>query len=110
MNKLTKITYFEISGFHLTWLLLGIMFGEGILFGIRVFEEIQMFHVGQTILVGVSGILIYKNQEKRGNVLLAISVLSTYIIEFGHRMYWLPLGLFLSMYPQQGHHRPSHFM
>ena len=90
MGKLTKITFFGISGIHLTWLLLGIMFGEGILFGIRVFEELQIFHVVQAILVGISGILIYKNQEKRGYVLLAVSILSTYITEFGHRMYWWP--------------------
>ena len=90
MTRLTTIMFFGISGIHLIWLILGIMFGEGIIFGIRVFEEIQIFHVVQAILVVISGILIYKNQERKGYVLLAMSILSTYITELGHRVYLWP--------------------
>jgi hypothetical protein len=84
-----KISY-GIAGFHLFWLFLIFIFGEGILFGHRYFDGIiRIFSGIEIIITIVSVILIIKNR-KLGYVLLAISILSTVIIELGHLIHLWP--------------------
>jgi len=86
-NTVVKIGCFVIIVFHLFWLILGFMFGEGILFGHRCFDDvIRTFNGTQIMVTIVSLALILKNKPV-GFVLLAITILSTYIIELGHWMF-----------------------
>ena len=66
------------------------MVGEGILFGHRYFDDIIRIFTGiEIIILTVSIVLIFRDKQI-GYVLLTISILSTYIIAFGHRMFWWP--------------------
>ena len=86
-NIVVKIGCFAIIVFHLFWLILGFMFGGGILFGHRYFDDvIRTFNGTQIMVTIVSLALIFKNKPV-GFVLLAITILSTYIIELGHWMF-----------------------
>ena len=84
-----KWIFFVLGGFHLLWLSIGILFGEGILFGFRVFEEIQFFNIIQIFVTGLSIFLVIRNSNK-GYIMFAVSLISTYLIQFGHHMYWWP--------------------
>jgi hypothetical protein len=89
-SKLIKFGCSGIVAFHLLWLSILFIAGEGILFGHRYFDEIiRTFSVIEIILSIVSLILIFK-EKSIGYVLLTISILSTYIIQLGHRMLWWP--------------------
>jgi len=89
-NKTVKICCSAITGFHLFLLSIIFMVGEGILFGHRYFDEtIRTFTGIEIVLSAVSLFLIFKDKQV-GYILLAISILSTYIITFGHRMLWWP--------------------
>lgn len=89
-NKITKIGCSVAIGFHLIWLSFGIMAGEGILFGLRYFDEvIRIFNGAEIIISIVSVILIFK-ERKIGYILFAVTILSTYIIELGHWMLLWP--------------------
>ena len=66
------------------------MVGEGILFGHRYFDDVIRIFTGiEIIILTVSIVLIFRDKQI-GYVLLTISILSTYIIAFGHRMFWWP--------------------
>jgi len=85
-NKTVKIGCSAVTGFHLFLLSTIFMVGEGILFGHRYFDEaIRTFTGIEIVLSAVAIFLIFK-EKQMGYVLLATSVLSTYIIQFGHRM------------------------
>ncbi|QMU55222.1 MAG: hypothetical protein GKS07_10205 [Nitrosopumilus sp.] len=91
MNRKTaKIGCSAIAGFHLFFLSTIFMVGEGILFGFRYFDDVIRIFTGiEMIISTVSIILIFKDKQM-GYVILALSILSTYIIMFGHRMLWWP--------------------
>jgi len=85
--KIIKISCSITISFHLLWLSVFILVGEGILFGHRYFDEtIRIFSGIEIILSIVSIILIFK-EHKIGYLLLAITILSTYIIQLGHRIF-----------------------
>jgi len=89
-NKTAKIGCFAAAGFYFFLLSTIFMMGEGILFGHRYFDEtIRTFTGIEIVLSVVSVFLIFKDKQI-GYILLAISILSTYIIAFGHRMFWWP--------------------
>jgi len=89
-NKTAKMGCSAIAGLHLFLLSAIFMAGEGILFGFRYFDEtIRTFTGIEIVLSVVSLFLIFKGKQI-GYVLLAVSILSTYVIAFGHRMLWWP--------------------
>ncbi|MGH1568134.1 MAG: hypothetical protein ACRBBZ_02890 [Nitrosopumilus sp.] len=89
-GKTAKIICSTVTGSHLFLLSTIFMVGEGILFGHRHFDDVIRIFAGiEIILSSVSLFLIFK-EKQIGYVLLTVSVLSTYIIQFGHRMLWWP--------------------
>lgn len=66
------------------------MVGEGILFGQRYFDEVIRTFTGIEIILSVVSLFLIFKEKKVGYVLLTASILSTYIIQFGHRMLWWP--------------------
>ena len=89
MISTEKLIFAIIVPFHIFWLIASFLFGEGILFGIRVVGDLlRIFVCIELVLTITSIVFIYKN-NKIGYVLFTISLISTYVIEFGHRMgYW----------------------
>ena len=78
------------TSLHLFFLSTIFMVGEGILFGHRYFDDVIRIFTGiEIIILTVSIVLIFRDKQI-GYVLLTISILSTYIIAFGHRMFWWP--------------------
>lgn len=91
MNKKTvKIGCYTVTGFHLFLLNTIFMVGEGILFGFRYFDEIIRMFTGIEMIISIVSIVLIFKDKQIGYVLLASSILSTYIIIFGHRMLWWP--------------------
>ncbi|WP_048115632.1 hypothetical protein [Nitrosopumilus adriaticus] len=89
-NKITKIGCSVGVGIHLFFLSTIFMVGEGILFGIRFFDEVIRVFTGVEILISIISVILIFKDKPIGFVLLAISVLSTYVIQFGHRMFLWP--------------------
>jgi len=86
-NKTTKIGCFVITGFHLFLLNTIFMVGEGILFGFRYFDEIIRIFTGIEMIISIVSVVLIFKDKQMGYVLLALSILSTYIIALGHRMF-----------------------
>lgn len=81
-----KIIFACIVAFHIFWMVIAFMMGEGILFGHRYFNDVMRIFAGLEILLALaSSVLIYKN-IRIGYVFFAIAAGSTYVISFGHRM------------------------
>lgn len=90
ISNIEKIIFACIVAIHMFWLVLISMVGEGIVFGTRSFDEVIRTFTGLEILLTIiSTVFIYKN-NKIGYVIFAISLLSTYVIIFGHRLGWWP--------------------
>lgn len=89
-TKVTKIGCSVATGFHLLWLSFGIMAGEGILFGLRYFDEVIRIFNGTEIIISVVSIILIFKERKIGYILFAVTILSTYIIQLGHWMFWWP--------------------
>lgn len=89
-NKTVKIGCSAVTGFHLFLLSTIFMIGEGILFGIRYFDDVTRVFTGIEMAISVVSVVLIFKDKKIGYVLLALSVLSTYIITLGHRMLWWP--------------------
>jgi hypothetical protein len=89
-NKTAKIGCSAVTGFHLFLLSAIFMAGEGILFGHRYFDEVIRTFTGIEIVLSVMSLLLIFKEKQIGYVLLTVSILSTYIIQFGHRMLWWP--------------------
>jgi hypothetical protein len=89
-NKTAKIGYSAVTGFHLFLLSAIFMAGEGILFGHRYFDEVIRTFTGIEIVLSVMSLLLIFKEKQIGYVLLTVSILSTYIIQFGHRILWWP--------------------
>jgi hypothetical protein len=66
------------------------MVGEGILFGNRYFDDVIRTFTGIEMIISILSIVLIFKDKQIGYVLLAISILSTHIITFGHRMFWWP--------------------
>ena len=85
--------------------------GEGILFGHRYFDEVIRTFTGVEIVLSVTSLFLIFKEKQMGYVLLIVSVLCTYIIQFGHRMLWWPceyciLWICSIMYVQTSFHFP----
>ncbi len=89
-NKITKIGCSVAVGFHLSWLSFGLVAGEGILFGHRYFDEVIRTFSGIEAIISIVSIILIFKERKIGYVLLAATILSTYIIELGHWMLLWP--------------------
>lgn len=90
-----KFIFTCIVAFHIFWLIIEFMFGEGILFGHRYFDNTIRLYAGFEILLTLaSSVIIYKN-NRIGYLFFAISVGSTLVIGWGHR-----LGLWYCSYCQ----------
>lgn len=89
-NKTAKMGCSAIACFHLFLLSTIFMVGEGILFGHRYFDEVIRTFTGIEIVLSVVSLFLIFKEKQVGYVLLAVSILSTYIITFGHRMLWWP--------------------
>lgn len=89
-SKTTKIACSAVTGLHLFLLGTIFMIGEGILFGHRYFDEVIRTFTGLEIVLFVMALFIIFKEKQIGYVLLAVSILSAYIIQFGHRMLWWP--------------------
>ena len=89
-NKIIKIGCSIGMSFHLFFLNTIFMVGEGILFGHRYFDDVIRTFTGIEIIISIVSIVLIFKDKQIGYVLLAISILSTYIIAFGHRMFWWP--------------------
>ena len=89
-NKTVKIGCSAVTCFHLFLLGTIFMVGEGILFGHRYFDEVIRIFTGIEIILSVVSLFLIFKEQKAGFVLLTVSILSTYIIQFGHRMLWWP--------------------
>jgi len=66
------------------------MVGEGILFGHRYFDDVIRTFTGIEMIISIASIVLIFKDKQIGYVLFAISILSAYIIAFGHRMFWWP--------------------
>jgi len=66
------------------------MMGEGILFGHRYFDETIRMFTGIEMIISILSIVLIFKDKRIGYVLLAISILSTYIVTLGHRMFRWP--------------------
>ncbi|QLH06779.1 hypothetical protein C5F50_06585 [Nitrosopumilus ureiphilus] len=89
-NKIKKIGCSVGISLHLFLLNTIFMVGEGILFGIRYFDEVIRTFTGIEIIISIASMILIFKDKQIGFILLAISILSTYIIQFGHRMLWWP--------------------
>ena len=89
-NKITKISCSVAISFHLLWLSFGIMAGEGILFGLRYFDEVIRIFNGTEIIISIVSVVLIFRERKIGYILFALTILSTYIIELGHWMLLWP--------------------
>ena len=89
-HKIVKIGCSTIFGFHLFLLSTIFMVGEGILFGFRYFDEVIRIFTGIEMIISIVSIILIFKDKQIGYVLLILSILSTYIITFGHRMLWWP--------------------
>ena len=89
-DKTVKIGCSTLTGFHLFFLSTIFMMGEGILFGFRYFDDVIRTFAGIEMVVSILSIVLIFKDKQIGYVLLALSILSTYIITFGHRMLWWP--------------------
>ena len=79
-----------IATLHLFLLTTIFMVGEGILFGHRYFDETIRIFAGTEIVLSIISIVLIFKEKQIGYVLLTLSVLSTYIIAFGHRIFLWP--------------------
>ncbi len=66
------------------------MVGEGILFGHRYFDDVIRTFTGIEMIISILSIVLIFKDKQIGYVLLTLSILSTYIIALGHRMFWWP--------------------
>jgi len=89
-NKTAKIGCSVVTCFHLFLLSTIFMMGEGILFGFRYFDEIIRIFTGIEMIISIVSIVLIFKDKQMGYVFLALSILSTYIIAFGHHMLWWP--------------------
>ena len=89
-NKTAKISCSAVTGFHLFFLSAIFMVGEGILFGHRYFDDVIRIFIGIEMIFSILSIVLIFKDKQIGYVLLALSILSTYITIFGHRMLWWP--------------------
>jgi len=86
ISILEKLIFAALIAFHIFWLIIGFMTGEGVLFGHRYFDNtIRLFTGLEILLLLASSVLIYKN-IRRGYVLAGLSLISTYVISLGHWM------------------------
>jgi hypothetical protein len=65
-------------------------FGDGILFGFRYFDEAIQAFTGIEMTASVVAIVLIFKDKQIGFVLLGLSIASTYVIQFGHRIFWWP--------------------
>ncbi len=89
-NKIIKIGCSIGISFHFFLLSTIFMLGEGILFGFRYFDNVIRMFTGIEMIISIVSIILIFKDKQIGYVLLALSILSTYIIIFGHRMLWWP--------------------
>ncbi len=89
-NKTVKTGCSVVTGFHLFLLSTIFLVGEGILFGHRYFDDVIRIFTGIEMVVSILSIVLIFKDKQIGYVILAISILSTYIVTFGHRMFWWP--------------------
>jgi preprotein translocase subunit SecY len=66
------------------------MVGEGIMFGIRVFDDVIRYPTVIMIIVSSIGIVLIFKEKTIGYLIVILSILITLIIGFGHRMLWWP--------------------
>ena len=85
--KITKIICSVAVSFHLLWLSVGFIVGEGILFGHRYFDEAIRSFSGIEIIISIVSIVLIFKERQIGYLLLALTILSTYIIQLGHRIF-----------------------
>ena len=85
-----KLAFGGVVAFHVFWLFIGFMMGEGILFGHRYFDNVIRIFTGLEIIILIASfVFIFKN-TRIGYVFLGFALISTYIIEFGHRLGFWP--------------------
>jgi hypothetical protein len=89
LSNIEKLIFGGLVGFHVFWLFIGFMVGEGILFGTRYFDNTIRIFTGIEILLSFVAVgFIYKN-NRIGYVFFTISVITTYVIGLGHWMgFW----------------------
>ena len=86
-NKITKISCSAAISFHLLWLSTSLIVGEGILFGHRYFDEVIRTFSGIEIIISTMSVILILKDHKIGYLLFVLTILSTYIIQLGHRIF-----------------------
>jgi hypothetical protein len=66
------------------------MFGEGILFGIRVFDDVIRLHAVAMVIISSIGMVLIFKDKIIGYVIVALTMIITLMVYFGHRMLWWP--------------------
>ena len=86
-NKITKTSCIVTISFHLLWLSVSLVVGEGILFGHRYFDEVIRTFSGIEIIISIISVILILKDHKIGYLLFVLTILSTYIIQLGHRIF-----------------------
>lgn len=90
INKDLKAISGLFFGFFVFFEVVIFLFGEGIMFGIRVFDnEIRLFALSG-IFVSSMGIVLILKDKNIGYLIVSVTILITLIIFFGHMMLWWP--------------------
>ena len=88
IDKGAKIFGIGAGLYYLGWPIIGLLVGEGILFGHRYFDDvIRIFSAITIFITFVSFVLILKD-KRIGYMILSLLILITHIITLGH---WINL-------------------
>lgn len=90
INKKYKIISGIVFGFFVFMEITMFLVGEGVMFGIRVFDDVIRLHAGIMIIVSSIGIVLIFKDKIIGYVIVILPIVITLIIYFGHRMLWWP--------------------
>ncbi len=90
INIGNKIVASIVFGFFIFFEIMIFMFGEGIMFGYRVFNEIVRGYSTITIILSTFSIILIFKDKTSGYLIFILTIIVTLIIYFGHRMLWWP--------------------